>query len=264
MTGTTAPYHAARHRPAFTLIELLVVIAIIAILAAILFPVFAQAREKARQTSCLSNHRQIGTALMMYAQDYDEMFVPLWELVKDGNATREPLWPRMLMPYVKNSTVFREPSSMSTTPYEAADHPTATPNWQKMVQQNWFEGIFAAMGRNACVPKQSFAMARVTTPSESIALCDDLYNTTKGGPIQGFGYYLSFWRPTISGVDKACPSDSEAYVGNYGEPAHWHNNGATVTFFDGHAKWMRTETLRNPPAQYANNLRDWKLWYPID
>src|SRR5438046_982945 len=58
----------------FTLIELLVVIAIIAILAAILFPVFAQARDKARTTSCLSNGKQLGTALMMYAQDYDETY----------------------------------------------------------------------------------------------------------------------------------------------------------------------------------------------
>src|SRR5436189_3665924 len=61
-------------RPGFTLIELLVVIAIIAILAAILFPVFAQAREKARQASCLSNVKQLGLALAMYAQDNDEMF----------------------------------------------------------------------------------------------------------------------------------------------------------------------------------------------
>src|SRR5438034_6492919 len=65
-----------KSRNGFTLIELLVVIAIIAILAAILFPVFAQAREKARSISCLSNNKQIGTAYMMYLQDYDENFPP--------------------------------------------------------------------------------------------------------------------------------------------------------------------------------------------
>jgi prepilin-type N-terminal cleavage/methylation domain-containing protein len=66
--------NSVRRRSAFTLIELLVVIAIIAILAAILFPVFAQAREKARQAACLSNLKQIGTGVMMYVQDYDETF----------------------------------------------------------------------------------------------------------------------------------------------------------------------------------------------
>src|ERR1041385_2178603 len=70
----------------FTLIELLVVIAIIAILAAILFPVFAQARESARATSCLSNTKQIALGELMYAQDYDEIIIP-WEIV-DRNA-----WP---------------------------------------------------------------------------------------------------------------------------------------------------------------------------
>ena len=99
-----------RSLSAFTLIELLVVIAIIAILAAILFPVFAQARAKARQTSCLSNFKQGGLSIMMYVQDYDEAMMPMtWEYgVWDYQVNKA--WPQLTQPYIKNWQIFRCPS----------------------------------------------------------------------------------------------------------------------------------------------------------
>src|SRR5713101_6929093 len=104
-----------RRKNGFTLIELLVVIAIIAILAAILFPVFAQAREKARQSTCLSNMKQMGLAFNMYAQDYDETFG--WQKVSDncpdfGRAGNpEPSWNMSILPYVKSRQIFTCPSA---------------------------------------------------------------------------------------------------------------------------------------------------------
>ncbi|HLK57516.1 MAG TPA: prepilin-type N-terminal cleavage/methylation domain-containing protein [Chthonomonadaceae bacterium] len=118
----------------FTLIELLVVIAIIAILAAILFPVFAQAREKARQTSCLSNCKQMATATYMYVQDYDEtlygyrevangdqQYNPFWQSPNVGSgpcagssSANRQFWDVLLYPYVKNYDIFKCPSNIGT------------------------------------------------------------------------------------------------------------------------------------------------------
>src|SRR5579871_6286982 len=97
----------------FTLIELLVVIAIIAILAAILFPVFAQARAKARQTSCLSNTKQIMTSVKMYDQDFDEQSLYYWYSY-NAQLGAYTTFMEMLLPYVKNSQIFLCPSATKT------------------------------------------------------------------------------------------------------------------------------------------------------
>ena len=94
-----------RPKSGFTLIELLVVIAIIAILAAILFPVFARARENARRSSCQSNEKQIGIAVMQYLQDYDEKYP-----VQNESTTPPYLWFAPVQPYIKSTQVFRCPS----------------------------------------------------------------------------------------------------------------------------------------------------------
>src|SRR2546421_10241381 len=114
-TSAARKGHIVRKR-GFTLIELLVVIEIIAILAAILFPVFAQAREKARQATCISNEKQLLTAALMYLQDFDEM----WHRLKAGPVVGNNNNPGdpdqafgsedMLKPYIKNTGVFKCPS----------------------------------------------------------------------------------------------------------------------------------------------------------
>jgi len=127
-----------KQRSAFTLIELLVVIAIIAILAAILFPVFAQAREQARKTVCLSNLKQTGLGLLMYSEDYDEQYVP-WHTGTDmsasagylGNTVAGPpfidsenfdlSWDRVIQPYIKNSLITGCPSDKSIHPFPATE-----------------------------------------------------------------------------------------------------------------------------------------------
>ena len=109
-----------RKRGAFTLIELLVVIAIIAILAAILFPVFAKAREKARQTSCLSNEKQIGLGIQMYTQDWDEN-IPFRQV----GGTEAGDWEYTILPDIKHSGVYSCPSNPSNNVKNLAGLPVS-------------------------------------------------------------------------------------------------------------------------------------------
>ena len=138
----------------FTLIELLVVIAIIAILAAILFPVFAQARDKARSAACLSNLQQIGKALMMYAQDYDEKTTWFWNSGAAA-AGKDPLagyWYQLLLPYTKNAQVFICPSVGTRGP--ATDQPKQSETLLRSQACNKRENVVSAQpfGHEAILP----------------------------------------------------------------------------------------------------------------
>jgi len=134
----------------FTLIELLVVIAIIAILAAILFPVFAQAREKARQSTCLSNLKQLGLGFIMYADDYDDFppfagFPNEWQ--NDYGYTR--CWPNTVLPYIKvnlhanGNTAMRCPSGKRDSwPYATSYYMTESPKTISTLMDEWGQGAF--------------------------------------------------------------------------------------------------------------------------
>jgi len=192
-------------RRGFTLIELLVVIAIIAILAAILFPVFAKAREKARQTSCLSNMKQMGVSYLMYAQDFDE-WGPCNDYVAAG--TYRMSWDALLYPYIKNEQVYRCPSFGDR---RESGCTMRTP-------QGWLP--ICGYGFNGDVRLR--AIATIETPAETIVLCD---SNCKVNPHDG--------RINFPG---------EAYPTTYFHNGvmRTHNEGANFTFCDGHAKWMKS------------------------
>ena len=174
-------------RKGFTLIELLVVIAIIAILAAILFPVFAKAREKARQSSCLSNAKQIALAGIQYAQDYDETMVPSY----DGVART---WCQLVEPYMKNTQIFRCPSNGSKV-YQNSSSPSYGWNWRYLT---YYHSGGSGYGRGG-IP-----IARITMPAETIMAGDSGANS--------LGYVLSSAQIDPSYAPTGMHNDGDNYA----------------------------------------------------
>ena len=212
----------------FTLIELLVVIAIIAILAAILFPVFARAREKARQTNCLSNTKQIGLAAMQYIQDYDEKWhrhyysVPTALPQPDGSAaTRDFLWTHMIYPYVNNPQVFSCPSSSEQMAFNSA----TTYNY-----------AFNYHGSGLMNHRK---IANILHPAETLVYVD------------GGSYIAAPFIAPGANPDLRTDPGGHYYIDSV---KAWHNDGCNVAYADGHSKWVgympviKTQSMWDPGA----------------
>jgi prepilin-type N-terminal cleavage/methylation domain-containing protein/prepilin-type processing-associated H-X9-DG protein len=268
----------SRPRRAFTLIELLVVIAIIAILAAILFPVFAQAREKARQTSCLSNLKQIGLGAVMYAQDYDEVF--------PGNMTANNVatshWFVLLPPYIQRAQgtlggfgldnasaaggVYVCPSADPSENYiDTRRYPGKFIHYIIAGPTAWYN--FLSPGNRGGGPP----LAAYTRPAETAWLTDNGMRRPNGpdrvllqrgdtaprrvtrglqlfGGVTAVGGASSNDPTAVLDVNSNADGINTGYTG-WRRIAYRHSGGANLSFVDGHAKWHKAETIFNSVKQ---------------
>mgnify|MGYP000327269294 CR=1 FL=1 len=237
-----------QERRGFTLIELLVVIAIIAILAAILFPVFARAREQARKTSCLSNLRQLGTAFHMYNQDYDEN----WPGVRFGNGPGYG-WPwtvwqgsvdwtgvftHAVQPYIKNRDIFQCPSATEVDRWSGRNGLSYCYNeYLYNTDQGW--------SKEAKVASAPMGAANVSVLSECFS--SGIYMDWEGGgPTLPDG--------TMDGLNRIRYHTWNPWSANH--------EGTNIGYADGHAKFMPKDRIRSyrMPSGWTDNRQRPVVW----
>jgi len=266
------------NRRGFTLIELLVVIAIIAILAAILFPVFAQAREKARAASCLSNTKQIGLAMMQYQQDYDETYSGAFKQISTSGATVRVHWPQLIYPYAKNYGIFRCPSQggvkgMTNDNLEVAPNPALNPDIASGCATNqrpcgvnysynciitadgsqFFSGVGSPDGNDAT----GVSGADVDAPADTILITDARHQDNnwdgRSTDVKAGTYYGHNWAGPATEDWRLPPGR-----GNFDKR---HQEGANVLWYDGHAKFRKT-SMRPTQLHPGGSPIDWYIRKP--
>jgi len=221
-------FQRLRRKRAFTLIELLVVIAIIAILAAILFPVFAQAREKARSAACLSNQKQIGTGLMMYVQDYDETF-PRRNFGQNPGNGPDYTWRQAIQPYIKNTQVFKCPS----IPAKNIGGRTVVDLAVPALNLPAIPRSYATNPRIVNEPTPR-TMSEIDKPADRIFIAEvaDENWSDYGAP---------WWN---NGADWAANSFRQGFAG--------HSGMMNLIFADGHAKAMKPSRTGRPVSLWGS------------
>lgn len=222
---------------AFTLIELLVVIAIIAILAAILFPVFAKVREKARQTSCASNLKQLGLGFTQYIQDYDESFPPgtPHQFYCGG-------WAGQVMPYLKSTGIYKCP-----------DDPTTYLNWQPV--SYLINDMLVGDGNWSGGSPHGAALASLNAPASTVMLCEgygvmmDLNNvaatdfSSAGTMDTNYWNNGGFGQPTNGFAKYATGNPPGQKLSQYQGTLGIHTDGSNYLATDGHVKWLRASVI---------------------
>jgi prepilin-type N-terminal cleavage/methylation domain-containing protein/prepilin-type processing-associated H-X9-DG protein len=223
-----------KHKKGFTLIELLVVIAVIAVLAAILFPVFARARENARRASCMSNLKQMGLAMAMYVQDYDEHLTALdlahtGAVLPDGTHSSTELWFHMLYPYMKNIQIMNCPSESSVV-WTTGSYTGLVPYGYNYTAPTW-----------VCSSNCGVNMGPENSAGASLASIEDASGTIM---ITDSKFYYSLMpgtpRTAVDADGSACvaPSYSPSKCA-----AARHLDTVNTLFVDGHVKSMKWQTI---------------------